>query len=144
MTVGVEMRLSSSSNRSSRVRALARLLDRGADANARDVDGATALHAACEEGHAAAARLLLARGADVGARNNLGDTALHAAAHRGKLAIDGQHDFEGASLSSLEPDARFAEPFSPVRGEENGYGEGDLRQRRAVRNLRTPTGSVLI
>ena len=65
-------------------------------------------------------------------------------AHRGKLAIDGQHDFEGASLSSLEPDARFAEPFSPVRGEENGYGEGDLRQRRAVRNLRTPTGSVLI
>ena len=65
-------------------------------------------------------------------------------ARRGQLAIEGEHDFEGASLSSLEPDARFAEPFSPARGEGSGYGEGDLRQRRAERNLRTPTGSVLI
>ncbi len=49
-----------------------RLLDCGADVNARDTRGVTALHAACSEGHQGVAHLLLDHGADINARSNDG------------------------------------------------------------------------
>ena len=58
-------------------------LDNGGDARAADPDGYSALHAACENGHFACAKLLIARGADV-----------RASTHDGLLPID-LADMEG-------------------------------------------------
>ena len=68
---------------------LARLLaryPREDDVNARDHDGAAALHAAAEAGHAAAVDLLVDKRADVALRTHYDDTALHLAARQGHLA----------------------------------------------------------
>ena len=51
------------------------LLANGADVNARDAGGGTALIWACNDGHIDCTRLLLAAGADPGLRNNGGYTA---------------------------------------------------------------------
>lgn len=67
------------------IAALARLKCRGADVDARDVDGATAMHLVCEEGHTSALAWLLDAGADLHGRNNCGDTPLHSSAHCGRV-----------------------------------------------------------
>ena len=65
---------------------LATLLDLGADVNyARAVDGSTALHMACANGHCDAAALLLARGARHVA-NAAGNSPLHWACLNGPAA----------------------------------------------------------
>ena len=56
-----------------------RLLNAGADIEARDRWGNTPLHYACINGHTEVARMLLDHGADVGARDQWGDTPLHLA-----------------------------------------------------------------
>ena len=58
-------------------------LANGADINAKDVDGRTALHWAAWYGYTEAVKLLLAVGADVNAKDDLGRTALHWAAWHG-------------------------------------------------------------
>jgi ankyrin repeat protein len=55
------------------------LLDKGADVNVAQKDGATALHAAASEGHTETVKLLLDRGADVNAENDSRETPLHLA-----------------------------------------------------------------
>jgi len=68
--------------------ALRALVDRGADVNAAQGDGMTALHWAAERGQAEAATLLLARGAAVGAVTRIGRyTPLHLAARGGHAAV---------------------------------------------------------
>jgi len=62
------------------------LLAKGADVNARDNDGSTALMAAVTYGHIDIVHALLAKGADVNAKDNAGDTALMAA-KRGGTAL---------------------------------------------------------
>jgi ankyrin repeat protein len=52
------------------------LLEKGADVNAKDQDGDTALIRASGEGHIDVVKLLLEQGADVNAKNNAGATAL--------------------------------------------------------------------
>lgn len=66
---------------------LAALADRGAELNARETDGGTALHIAAEYGHAECVTLLLDRGARADARNNNDATALHLAAEYSHLEI---------------------------------------------------------
>jgi cytohesin len=63
------------------------LLDRGADANARDGDGITALALAVTGGHRGAMELLIARGADPEARTRDGLTPLMLAASDGRLGF---------------------------------------------------------
>ena len=53
------------------------LLERGADANARDNDHITPLHLASEDGRLKIVRALLDRGANVNMENNRGETSLH-------------------------------------------------------------------
>jgi len=62
------------------VKAVQRLLDGGADVNARDEDGAALLHWACDRGATEMAAHLLSQGADVAARDDAGMTPLHYAA----------------------------------------------------------------
>ena len=64
------------------------LLDRGADVNAAQGDGMTALHWAAERGHAEVVGVLLSAPADVEAKTRIGSyTPLHVASRRGHAAI---------------------------------------------------------
>jgi ankyrin repeat protein len=67
--------------------ALESLLETGADANARDRWGATALYHAAAKGDEAAVHLLLAHGADVNKTSDVGNSPLMAAAGRGHVAV---------------------------------------------------------
>ena len=70
---------------------LTRLIDQGADVNARDADGSTALMWACASSNCLrVAKLLVARGADVNARDNSGKTALTRADDRGAFTAEDQ------------------------------------------------------
>ncbi|GAX86287.1 hypothetical protein CEUSTIGMA_g13699.t1 [Chlamydomonas eustigma] len=59
------------------------LLDKGADKEAKDKNGSTALHGAAENGHKDVVALLIEKGADKEAKNDSGLTALHWAALNG-------------------------------------------------------------
>lgn len=63
------------------------LLKRGADVNAKNDIGYTALHFAAQEGHAAVAKLLLAKGAEVDALDVNGNTPLSNAVYNEKLDV---------------------------------------------------------
>jgi len=63
------------------------LLAKGADANARQAGGSTALHTAADNGDVALARLLLSRGADAGAKTDDGRTPADVAAANGHAAV---------------------------------------------------------
>lgn len=64
-----------------------RLLDAGADVNAKDRRGNTALIEASFDGAIELVELLLARGADITARNQSGDTAVTEAARLGNAEL---------------------------------------------------------
>lgn len=64
---------------------VARLLEEGADANAAQGEGLTALHVAAAGGRTEIVRLLIQRGARMDAQDAAGSTPLHAAARAGRL-----------------------------------------------------------
>src|SRR5216683_3513030 len=68
------------------VKAAIAQLDKGADVNARDCDGDTALMLAAERGHIELVKVLLKNGADVNAANLNGETALMRAAENDRAA----------------------------------------------------------
>ncbi len=106
--------------------AIRQALDAGGDVNARDKDGATALHCAVEKDHAAVVNLLIERGANVNARRRDGATPLHLAArNRGEtiawslLAAGADRDLaDGAGLRPMDVArrARNAELERLLRG----------------------------
>jgi len=67
--------------------AIERLLASGAEVDAADYDGRTALHLAASEGHAHAVALLLGRGAKVDVVDRWGGTPLHDAVRRRHRAV---------------------------------------------------------
>jgi ankyrin repeat protein len=71
--------------RSGNVKEVSRLLDAGADVNARGTNGDTPLFYASR--HKDVAELLVARGADVNAVDSDGNTSLHVAAYSGNLEL---------------------------------------------------------
>ena len=85
------------------------LLAAGADANAVQTDGATALHWAAYRDDLHTADLLIGAGADVDAANELGATALWLAAGNGSPAMVGRLLDAGA-----QPNAALAEGETPL------------------------------
>jgi hypothetical protein len=67
--------------------AVAKLLDGGAEVNAKSSDGTTPLHLAAVFGRLKCAQLLLARGADLSAQSDSGDTPLALAAQAAQPMI---------------------------------------------------------
>jgi len=84
-------------------------LAQGEDVNARQPDGATALHWASFRDDAEIAELLLTAGADVNAANDLGATPLWLAADNGSAAMVARLLAAGAA-----PDVRLPEGETPV------------------------------
>jgi ankyrin repeat protein len=64
-----------------------RLLSNGADVNANDQNGITALHKAIDKGHAQVVKELLDHGAGIEAKDNHGKTPLHCACWNGHLCV---------------------------------------------------------
>ena len=108
------------------------VLDRGADIEARNDNGLTALMLASWEGQVAAVELLLDRGADIDARDRYGDTALIWASRKGHDEVaavlrawaaepGGRQDTRPALAQSQEsaPAAQAPRPSTPRPAEQN-------------------------
>ena len=91
------------------------LLSRGADVNAKDSTGRTALHWATLRDRTEVATMLVAAGADVNAKTPTGDTALHMAASQGRLEIAQLLIGKGADVSPRnQAKRRLSSPPSPI------------------------------
>ncbi len=91
------------------------LLDAGANINAQDRDGKTALMVAAQNANQDAVRLLLQRSADVSLRDNAGLSALGYAANRGKAAIVQTLQTQGAVLDVRSADGPALLNFAIVQ-----------------------------
>jgi ankyrin repeat protein len=84
-------------------------------ANARGVDGDSALHLACLYGHEQLVDLLLARGADVNAKDDSGSTPLHDASASGYESIVRTLLAKGAAVCVADEDGD-----TPLHNAANG------------------------
>ena len=100
----------------------------GGDANARDADGKTALHHACNHGHAELARSLVESGCSPDAADAGGETPLHCAAKAGsasavRVLLDAGADVSAETSKGRETPAMLA-------GTAGNHGCARLIQRR--------------
>jgi|GEM_PF-6435518 len=93
-----------------------RLLDQGADINAKGNTGATALMMACWWGHVDIVRLLLDRGANVNAKGLDGYTALMEAARYGRFEIAELLLEKGAHVNARTSMGKTARAFAKEKG----------------------------
>ncbi len=89
------------------------LIKRGADVNAKDKDGITALMVAASHNNAPMLGLLLQSGADPAAKNNKGQTALDIAKLNGNLDAAQAISVIGKALSTTEAPAPAATSQEP-------------------------------
>lgn len=93
-----------------------RLLDQGADINAKGNTGATALMMACWWGHVDIVKLLLDRGANVNAKGLDGYTALMEAARYGRFEIAELLLERGAHVNAKTAMGKTARSFAKDKG----------------------------
>ena len=89
-----------------------RLLAAGANVNAKDRNGITALMAASLEGHREVVALLLARGAEINARTKDGETALIYASINGDKEVVALLLAKGADVNARTRDGKTALMFA--------------------------------
>jgi ankyrin repeat protein len=83
-----------------------RLLDKGAEVDARDIGDWTPLHLAADKGHTDVVRLLLDRGADVEASTDRGRTPLHHAITEGHTDVATVLLDRGADIDATDDDGQ--------------------------------------
>lgn len=94
--------------KSGNVERMKQALADGAQINATDDDGETALHNAAERGRVKAAEFLVQNGANINAQAKDGDTPLHEAIDEGKLAMVKFLLEQGAGLNITNKDGHTA------------------------------------
>ncbi|HLV80374.1 MAG TPA: ankyrin repeat domain-containing protein, partial [Chthonomonadaceae bacterium] len=95
------------------------LLDKGANINAADLDGQTALITACEFIKPLTARNLIARGADVQAKDIQGRTALMLAAETGQVDLVDLLLSKGSNVAAKDQDGDTAQSYAKRSGHRN-------------------------
>jgi ankyrin repeat protein len=93
-----------------------RLLTAGAEVNAKDMHGATALMYASRGGHRKVAELLLARGAEVNAKTTDGRTALMLASESGHRKVAELLLAKGAEVSAKNTHGKTALMYASQKG----------------------------
>jgi hypothetical protein len=118
------------------VEALRRLLDQGADVDARDARGHSPLLLAAYAGSEGAFDLLLARGADPDATDDAGNTALMGATFKGYTGLVAKLLAAGADRSAKNRAGIDARAFAAMFGRSDAAaliaraGDGPPRRRR--------------
>jgi len=92
------------------------LIAKGADVNAKDMAGVTALHYMCEHGKRSMAELLIAEGADVNAKDYGGATPLHRIFYSGRSGLDVAELLlaKGADVNAKLPDEGWMGCLTPL------------------------------
>jgi ankyrin repeat protein len=114
-------------------------IELGADVNAVNAVGDTALHMAATQGYTAVVRLLLDQGVQVNATNRAGDTALHNAAAKGRdeviqVLVTGGAVVDVKNVKGQSPLALSTMPRS--RGAANLASDGEASQMKTADLLR--------
>jgi ankyrin repeat protein len=99
--------------------AVQKLLDRGADVNAQDDDGDSALHGAAQNGNIEIMDLLVAKGANLNLKNKVGGTPLMWAAVYGHEDAARRLLERGADPSLKDADGKTARDWAVVNGRKN-------------------------
>ncbi|KAM3510890.1 hypothetical protein MY11210_005493 [Beauveria gryllotalpidicola] len=94
------------------------LLEKGANIDAKDNDGRTALSYVAEKGHEAIVKLLLEKGANIDAKDNDGRTALSYVAEKGHEAIVKLLLEKGANIDVKDNDSRTPLSYVAEKGHE--------------------------
>jgi cytohesin len=95
-----------------------RLLDHGADPNARDEENETPLHDAAEKGNVEMVLLLLQEGARAGRSGSEGETPLHEATEAGYLEVVRELVRHGAPLNTADNKGFTALHLAIIEGHE--------------------------
>ena len=104
-----------------------KLLEEGADVNARDNIGYTPLMRACEGGHTDIAEELLARGADINAKGPLDRTALRSAVSSGDVKTTKLLIRKGADVKAKDVTGKTAFDYDKNRRLQGALNEELLR-----------------
>jgi len=94
------------------------LLDAGANIEATNILGWTALHIAASKGHEICVEMLLSHGANIETTNDYGNTALHFAAFNGHIACVEMLLSHGASIEATNNNGDTALHLAAFKGHE--------------------------